>query len=185
MIVMAEIFMLKVSSSIEWNKLSSLEGDKHIPSQKKDTLVLGLGNTILTDDGVGIYVTREIGNRIDDEAVEIQEAAVGGLELLNCITGFRKVILIDAVMTGKHKVGTLLRMKPEDFEGGSSTARHQVGRYEALLLGKKLKMDLPKIITIYGIEVNDILTFGETCTPEVSASISKVAKKIIENEFQQ
>ncbi len=144
---------------------------------------MGLGNTILTDDGVGIYVAREIGNRIKDTAIQIQEAAIGGLELLNCIAGFSKVILIDAVMTGQHEIGTLLKMKPEDFEGGSATARHQIGLHEALQLGRKLKMDLPETIIIYGIEVKDILTFSETCTPEVNASIPEAVSKIIENEF--
>ncbi|MBN2029459.1 hydrogenase maturation protease [bacterium] len=144
---------------------------------------MGLGNTILTDDGVGIYVAREIRNRLKNRTVQIQEAAVGGLELLNCIAGFSKVILIDAVMTGQHRIGTLLKLKPEDFEGGSATARHQIGLHEALLLGRKLGMDLPETLIIYGIEVKDILTFGETCTPEVNASIPEVAEKIIQNEF--
>jgi hydrogenase maturation protease len=132
---------------------------------------------------VGIYVARDIADQINDATVAVQEASVGGLELLNIITGFRKVILIDAVMTGRHTVGTLLKMKPDDFEGGSATARHQIGLHEALMLGRKLNMDIPETITIYGIEVQDILTFGETCTPEVCASIPKTVRKIIENEF--
>ena len=175
--------MSKAPKSIVWIKRLNHEGDEQIHSQKKDILILGLGNTILTDDGVGIYVVREIADKISDTTVDVQEASVGGLELLNLITGFRKVVLIDAVMTGQHAVGTLLKMKPEDFEGGSATARHQIGLHEALMLGRKLRMDIPETITIYGIEVKDILTFGETCTPEVRASIPGTVSKIIENEI--
>ena len=175
--------MSRASNGTSWINRSHDRGDGLIPSQEKNILILGLGNTILTDDGVGVYVAREIGNRIKDSTVQIQEAAVGGLELLNCITGFSKVILIDAVMTGQHRIGTLLKLKPEDFEGGSATARHQIGLHEALLLGRKLEMDLPETITIYGIEVKDILTFGETCTPEVHLSIPEIVNQIIENEF--
>lgn len=146
-------------------------------------MVLGLGNTILSDDGVGIYVAREIGKRVLDPNVIVKEASIGGLELLDLMVGFDRVILIDAVVTGKYEVGTLVRMRIEDLKGGTAMARHQVAFPEALRLGRKLKMDLPKEITIYGVEVKDIMTFGESCTPEVAASIPKIGDEIVEEEF--
>ena len=72
-------------------------------------LVLGLGNTILTDDGVGIYVAREIKKKLTYGDVTIQEASLGGLELLDVMTGFKRVILIDAMVIGSGEIGTELR----------------------------------------------------------------------------
>ena len=147
------------------------------------TLVLGLGNTILTDDGVGIYVARSIRRRMENENIVYKEASMGGLELLELMKGFDRAIVIDAIQTGKHEVGSLVKLRIEDLGGGSALARHQVGFQEALELGRKLGMELPEEIAIYGIEVKDILTFGESCTPEVEGCIPQIVETIMKNEF--
>ena len=147
------------------------------------TFVIGLGNTILSDDGVGIYVVRELGNRINNPDVTVKEASLGGLELLDLITGSDRVYLIDAVITGKHEVGTLIEMRIEDTGGGSAMARHQISLSEALMLGRRLKMDLPEEIIIYGIEVEDNMTFCESCTPAVAKRIPEIADEILHRDF--
>jgi hydrogenase maturation protease len=147
------------------------------------TFVIGLGNTILSDDGVGIYVVRELGNRINNPNVTVKEASLGGLELLDLMTGSDLVYLIDAVITGKHEVGTLIEMRIEDTSGGSAMARHQISLSEALMLGRRLKMDLPEEIIIYGIEVEDNMTLCESCTPSVAKRIPEIADEILHREF--
>lgn len=160
-------------------------GGKISGLRKGKTLVLGLGNTILSDDGVGIYVAREVGKRLQDSDVVVKEACVGGLELLELMKGFNSVILIDAMAVGNYDIGTLVKLKPEDLEGGSAMARHQVSFHEALQLGRKLRMDLPKDIVIYGIKVKDSTTFGESCTPEVARCIPEVVNQILQIDFLQ
>ncbi|MBS3784838.1 MAG: hydrogenase maturation protease, partial [Anaerolineae bacterium] len=63
------------------------------------TLVLGMGNTILCDDGVGIYVVREVADRFQQEQVDFSEASVGGLRILDVIGGYERVIMVDAIQT--------------------------------------------------------------------------------------
>lgn len=150
---------------------------------QREILILGVGNTILSDDGVGIYVAREIAKRFHDPDILVEESSVGGLELLDMMQGFNKTVIIDAVITGKREIGTLVRMSPEDLKGGSAMVRHHIGLFEALELGIKLNMDLPEKISVYGIEVKDTMTFGESCTPEVAACIQEIAKEIVRNEF--
>ena len=152
-------------------------------SNGKKILILGLGNTILTDDGVGIYVAREIAKMIDDPNVSIHEASLGGLELLDPMLGFDRAILIDAYATENGEIGSITRINAEDLKGGSAMARHQVPFHEALELGHRLKMDLPQEIIIYGIKVKDTMTFGESCTYEVAACIPKITKTILNAEF--
>jgi len=154
-----------------------------VGSKSPKTLILGLGNTILTDDGVGIYIAREIAKRIDDPNVSIHEASLGGLELLDPMLGFDRAILIDAYATENGELGSVIRMNAEDLKGGSAMARHQVPFHEALELGHRLRMDLPQEIIIYGIKVKDTMTFGESCTPEVQSQIPNIVQTIINKEF--
>ena len=89
--------------------------------------------------------------------IDVKEASLGGLELLEIMSGYEKVILIDAIQTGGNDIGALVKIRPEDLPGGSSMARHQVSLVEALELGRLLKMNLPESIVIYGVEVKDVL----------------------------
>ena len=159
------------------------ESPSHRPSDTRQckTVILGLGNTILTDDGVGIFVVRELKTRLREPNVAIKEASLGGLELLELIKGYDHLILIDAMQTGEHDIGTLVKLKAEDMKGGSALSRHQVSFSDALELGRRLNMDLPEKIDIYGIEVSDIITFGESCTPEVVARIPAIVEEIIQD----
>jgi len=73
--------------------------------EKYKTLVLGLGNSILTDDGVGCFVARELEGRLSYKGVEIMESSVGGLGLLDLLAGYDKAIIIDAIHTEEGKPG--------------------------------------------------------------------------------
>lgn len=143
-------------------------------------MILGLGNTILTDDGVGIYIVRAIGKSRKNALVEVEEAAAGGLELLDLLSGYERAILVDAVPLENQPPGTFVRLIPEDLGGGSAMARHQVAFAEALELGRRIGMDLPRSIVIYGIQVADVTTFGETLSPGVAACIPHIAETIWE-----
>jgi len=149
-------------------------------TRPRKTLILGLGNTILKDDGIGIYVVREIEKHLRDPNVVVKEASLGGLELLELMKGYDHLILIDAMQTGEHEVGTLIKLRAEDLKGGSAMSRHQVSFSDALELGRRLNMDLPEKIDIYGIEVMDIYTLEESCTPEVRARIPAIVDDIIQ-----
>ena len=142
------------------------------------TLILGLGNTILTDDGVGIYVVREIRRLGFHPQIDVEEAAAGGLELLDLLYGYERAILIDAVPLKATPPGGWIRLTPEDLGGGSAMARHQVAFTEALALGRHSGMDLPCSIVIYGVQPSDVTTFSESPTPEVAGAVAPLAQAI-------
>ena len=135
----------------------------------------------MKDDGIGLYVVRELEKHLQEPNVVVKEASLGGLELLDLMKGYDHLILIDAMQTGEHEIGTLVKLKAEDMKGGSALSRHQVSFSDAMELGRRLNMDLPTKIDIYGIEVVDILTFGESCTPEVGARIPAIVEEIIQD----
>ena len=143
-------------------------------------LVLGLGNPILTDDGIGVYVVREVAARLTGVArsagacVEFQEAAVGGLRLLEVIAGYNRLILVDAILTPNGAPGQIHRLTPDDLRTSlHAGSTHDLSFQGALAWGRRMGMALPpdEAITIIAVEAEDVLTFGEALTPAVMAAL--------------
>jgi len=145
------------------------------------TLVLGMGNPILSDDGVGIKVAQEVGEKLNSPQVTVAETSAAGLRLLDSIVGYDKVIIIDAIQTKKGRAGQIYRMKPEDFSFAKHlSSPHQINLVTALELGKMLNLVMPQEITIFAVEAKDITSFSEKCTPEVERAIPEVVKMVLE-----
>jgi hydrogenase maturation protease len=151
-----------------------------IPNPK--TLVLGLGNPILTDDGVGIYVVRAAAARCQRDNVTFAEASVGGLRLLDTIAGYERVIVVDAIRARDGKPGDVYRLQPSHLQTSlHSGSTHDLSLAGALALGRRMGMALPddESISIIAIEVEDVLTFGESCTPVVTAAIPRAVEAVL------
>ena len=145
------------------------------------TLVLGLGNPVLSDDGAGIRVAQEVGKQLNDPQITVSETSAAGLSLLDSIVGYDKVIIIDAIQTQKGQAGQIYRMKPEDFSFAKHlSSPHQINLVTALELGKMLDLAMPQKITIFAVEAKDTTTFSERCTPEVAQAIPEVVKMVLE-----
>jgi hydrogenase maturation protease len=152
-----------------------LSPDSPEPWIAMKTLVLGLGNPILTDDGVGIHVVRAAASRRSpSNSVAFAEASVGGLRLLDLLAGYERVIMVDAIQTRGRQPGDIYRIGPCDLQASlHSGSTHDLSLPGALDLGRRLGMKLPgdKDLMILAVEVEDVLTFGETCTPAVTRAI--------------
>ena len=163
------------------------------------TLVLGLGNPILTDDGVGVRVAEAVQNALPpDSTIEVSEASVGGLELMERLLGYERVILIDAlhnpareVPAGQHPFasrgrnpGTIHRMTLNDLRHISHTqhsaSAHDTSLVMALDMAGRMGYALPKEIIIYAVEVENIIDFSEEPTPAVAAAIPEVTAAVLE-----
>lgn len=145
------------------------------------TLVLGLGNPILMDDGVGIQVVRALQPRVDDPQVTFQESSLGGLNLLDVLAGYERAIIVDAIQTRDGEAGDVYHLNSDDFEPCLHVScAHSVDFATALELGRKIGLRLPRDITIVAIEVQDVTTFGEECTPLVQVAINTAADMVLE-----
>ena len=145
------------------------------------TLVLGIGNPILSDDGAGIKVAHEVGGKLNDPQVTVAETSAAGLSLLDSIVGYDKVIIIDAIQTEKGRAGQIYRMGIEDFSLTKHfSSPHQINLATALELGKMLNLAMPQEITVFAVEAKDITSFGEKCTPEVEQAIPEVVKMVLQ-----
>jgi hydrogenase maturation protease len=139
------------------------------------TIVLGVGNPILCDDGVGIHVARQIKEKIQDPNIVVDEAITGGMNLLDLITGYDKAILIDAVNIKNENVGEVVRFPLSSLPTTHSDNPHDASLMEALELAKKLGNDnIPKEIIVIGIVLKEIpYIFGEKLSPEMEKAVPK------------
>jgi hydrogenase maturation protease len=148
----------------------------------KKNLILGLGNPNLTDDGVGIHVVRGLGAGPLPPGVTCAEASVGGLRLLSAISGYERVILVDAIQTPEGRPGDIYRLHPHDLKTPRHVgSAHDLSLTGALKLGRSLGMSLPedRAITIIAVQVEDVLTWGEECTPPVAAAIPRAVEAVL------
>lgn len=146
------------------------------------TLVLALGNPILTDDGAGIHVVQAVKACCQWGSVIFAEASIGGLRLLGIIDGYDRVIVVDAIQSHDGKPGDIYRLHPNDLQASlHSGSTHDLSLPNALALGRSLGMLVPddQAIVIIAIEVEDVLTFGEVCTPAVAASIPRAVEAVL------
>ncbi|UCH43247.1 MAG: hydrogenase maturation protease [Dehalococcoidales bacterium] len=144
------------------------------------TLVLGLGNPILSDDGVGIRVAQELKDSLDPAEVTVTEAGVAGLDFLDLLTPYDKAIIIDAIQTREGKPGQVYRLKPEDFMATQhACSPHDVNFATALELGRRLGILLPQEIVVFAVEVENVTTFNERCTPKVAQTVPVVVDMVM------
>ncbi len=146
------------------------------PFTMEKTLILGLGNPILSDDGVGIHVVRALGSRSFASGVTLAEASVGGLRLLEVISGYERVILVDAILMPEGDPGQIFLVDVQDLRTSlHSGSAHDLSLPGALRLGRELGMKIPedKNIKIIAIQAADVRTLGERPTPGVEAAIPK------------
>lgn len=145
------------------------------------TLILGLGNSLLCDDGVGIYVAAELKNRVDRPEITVMETGVAGLSLLDLLVGYDRAIIVDAIQTVGGKAGQIYRLEPKAFDTALHTASaHGIDFTTALEFGKKLGLHLPQEIVIFAIEASDVSTFSEECTPEVKSAIPACVEMVLQ-----
>jgi len=144
------------------------------------TIVLGIGNPILQDDGVGIHAINELRKHLNDPQVIIDIAYTGGMNLLDIIHGFDKVILIDAVKQNEGKTGEVKRFLLTEAPAVHSSNPHDVSLSEALLLATRLgETQLPQEIVVIGITVKNTDDFGEHLSREVAAAVPTAVSLVL------
>ena len=149
---------------------------------KASTLVVGLGNPILGDDGVGWRVAESMRARLNDPDVEVLCLSLGGLALMEHLAGYRRVIIVDA-MTSGAPTGTLHRMTAREMDELSvqhTASVHDLSLSAALALGRELGLELPEEIQMVGVEARPEFEFGETLSAAVAAAMP-VAACAVEN----
>jgi len=145
------------------------------------TIVIGVGNPILQDDGVGIHVANQLRQYVNHPDVTFDEALTGGMNLLDLILGYDKAILIDAINIKNAKNGEVKRLLPSDFHSLHSNNPHDVSFIEALKLAEHLgEKRIPNEIVIIGIVLKEIpYVFGDQLSSKIAAAVPEAVKLTI------
>ena len=145
----------------------------------KKILILGVGNELLSDEGVGVHVIKELKKMSLPPGIEIMEGGTDGFGLIHIITDTDRLIVIDSVKGGSEP-GTLYKFDIKDAPKTPDlfkTSVHQIGILEVInlssLIGKTPET------TVIGVEPKSILTSMEL-TDEVKAKIPRVIELVLE-----
>jgi hydrogenase maturation protease len=145
------------------------------------TLIIGLGNPLITDDSVGLRVIEQLKPMLADRTdVEVSEDYWGGLRLMERMIGFDRAIVVDAIQTGARP-GTIHRLTPDGIPTQRSASAHDVNLSTAMAFGRQAGASLPanERVVLVGVEAEDTLTFAEHCTPAVAAAVPKAVEVVL------
>ena len=137
--------------------------------QRTDTiLVIGLGSPIMTDDAIGLEVVDEI-EKMNIPDVETRQEAVGGLDIIPILWGYKHVVIVDAIQTGQYEPGTIMFFNPEDFnETIGDASAHDINLATAMRIGREMEPEMmPDEVAFIAIEAEDIGTVNEGMTPKL------------------
>jgi len=148
------------------------------------TLIVGLGNPILGDDGVGWRIAERVDAQLSNSAfIDVECLAVGGLSLMENLIGYDRVILVDALTTGQYPQGDVFVFPLEDLPNraiGHLSSAHDTTIQNALQVGRSMGAHLPQKITIVAVEAINVYEFSEELTPPVAAAVSVAVQKVLE-----
>jgi hydrogenase maturation protease len=146
---------------------------------EKDILILGLGNEVLMDDRIGPKLVDDLKESIVNPNVIFETAAVGGLELIEMIRDYKKVIIIDAIKTSDGIPGSVYYLTPADFkETLHLSNRHDISFLTALHLAKKLNIEITDDIRIIAVEIIEDMVFSEIFSPPVQEKYPEIYNTI-------
>ena len=148
------------------------------------TLLLGMGNPILCDDAIGVRLARHFRRELSGTAgLEVmEECAVGGLNLLDIMSGYDRIIVLDSILTTGGVPGDWYRFTAAALrETMHLTNIHDTNFATALELGARVGMPLPRPdnIHIFAVEAKDTLFFSEQMTPELENAYPGYASAIL------
>ena len=143
-------------------------------------LVLGLGNSLRGDDGVGPRIVEELTRRGLPEGVTALDGGTGGLDLLQVLEGWKQVVVVDAADVGQEP-GQFVRFTPDQARLAQAADRfslHHAGLSEVLALADALGWALPEIV-IFGVQPAEV-GWGEGLSPAVETALPALADAVIE-----
>jgi hydrogenase maturation protease len=147
---------------------------------RKKILILGIGNEILMDDGIAPKLVKQLEREeFFFKKVVYLTACTGGLDILEFIQEYDKVIFIDAIKTKGGIAGNIYHLTPENFKETLHLSNlHDISFLHALELGRKLGIKIPGEIHIIAIEIVEDLVFGNEFTPLLQACYEDIYNSV-------
>ncbi len=144
------------------------------------TVIIGMGNPLLSDDGVGIAVACAVAERLRGHIdLTVSELHTGGIRLMEAMAGFKRAVVVDAMLCGAAP-GTVRCFDPTDFVTTKNTfSSHDTDFATACELGRMAGVPLPERVSFWGIEAREFDLFGEIFTAKVAAAVPVAVERIV------
>ncbi|MBA4407830.1 MAG: hydrogenase maturation protease [Bacteroidota bacterium] len=148
--------------------------------KKTNTLIIGIGNDILTDDGVGPRLCDFLKEEFKNTSVNFEKLNVGGLEVLEFIQGYQTVIFIDAIKTHDGRVGDVYLFTPGDFRETLHLSNlHDTSFLTALKLGGLIGFKIPERMYIIAVEIKEDMVFSEHFTDDLACKYKEIKNEVV------
>ncbi len=146
----------------------------------KRILIIGVGNLLLGDEGVGVHIVEKLMKMSLPSGVEVVDGGTGGISILNLMEDADKVIIVDAVLGGGAP-GEIYVVEKDRLINGKVKffSLHELDLQSALMIGKELGK-LPPELVLVGVEPKNYEEFSMDLSPEVRAAVPNVIKIIFE-----
>jgi hydrogenase maturation protease len=156
-----------------------IDGNYTPVGMDKKTLILGLGNNILTDDGIGPRLVNDLSRMINDPGLKFTTASCGGLEILEYIKDYERVVFIDSIRIRDGKPGDVYYFVPSEFRETSHLSNlHDINFLTALKLGNSLNLGLPVDLHILAVEIIEDMVFSEEFTPLLKEKYPTILEEV-------
>lgn len=154
------------------------------------TLVLGLGNELYGDDGVGIEVINTLKKELiaagknptvilgPSGPIEFVASSLTGLALLDLILGYDRLIVIDTIKSDHPQTGRFKILEERDLRDIPGPSPHYVSFPQMLKIAREVGLPVPQELTIIAIEAKNIYHLGEDLSTEMKASLPAIINKI-------
>jgi hydrogenase maturation protease len=150
------------------------------------TLVLGLGNELYGDDGIGIQVIRLLREEAkkmparDFQDVDLEECSLSGLALLDVIVGYDRLVLIDTIKRETPRQARIQVLGESDIRAVPGPSPHYVSVPQTLEIGRSLGLHMPSLIQIVAVEAKNMHFLGEGLSKEMEKNLPAIAEKVKE-----
>jgi hydrogenase maturation protease len=150
------------------------------------TLVLGLGNELYGDDGVGIQIIRRLKQEVKGKRkslrwlrnVDLEESPLSGIALLDLIVGYDTLIIVDTIKKQKPVSGRICLLDEKNLRSIPGPSPHYVSIPQMLEIGEKLGLKIPSKIKIIAVEAKSIYNLGEGLTEEMRKALPAIIRKV-------
>jgi hydrogenase maturation protease len=149
-------------------------------------LVLGLGNELYGDDGVGIHVVRELRKEFESAKkkrskprnIDFEECSLSGLALLEVIVGYDTLVIVDTIKKANPSTGRIHLLEEKDLRYIPGPSPHYISVPQTLEIGRKLQLKVPSRVKVVAVEAKNMYNLGEGLTEEMKKAVPEIAKKV-------
>lgn len=150
------------------------------------TLILGLGNDLYGDDGVGLHIIHLLQENLSalnsilssENQIDLHPCSLTGLSILDEIVGYDNLIIIDTIKRENPVTGRITVMEEKDIRHIPGPSPHYVSLPQMIEIGRRLNLKVPDKIKIIAVEAKNMYNMGESLTPEMKQAVPDILSQL-------